>query len=138
MTVSYSVTLKKLFLGDQDTTTGWYQRGFTIHSITGTKYPAGTSFDFGASGRHTTYTETLITQYEVNEGDVIEDAFEKNYDVTAVKEWAIGDQLQFYEVSMIENPLFPFLTGFFGFEDTEHETIGYGFEDGFERGTWAL
>ena len=33
---------------------------------------------------------------------------------------------------------FPFIAGFFGFEDNDHGTFGGMFEDGFERGQWAL
>ena len=135
---SYAVTLYKLFLGDQQDPTGHYRPGYTIHSITCAIFPKGTALSFGSVGMYTKYDFTGFTAYDVTEGDVILDEFEQHYPIKSLTPWTVGNQFQFYELELEEKPVFPFLSGFFGFEDTEHGEIGYEFEDGFERGTWAL
>ena len=140
MTVDYTMTLYKLFLGDQDSTTGHPDRGYTIHSITCYVYPQGGSFNFGVMGYHSTYGAVGFTEYEVDIGDVILDSFGRYYQIRSEpKEWVNGDVFCFYELDLERLTDFPFLSGFFGFEDEDHGTLGYGFEDGgFERGHWAL
>ena len=138
MTVSYTVTCYRLFLGDQDSTTGHYRRGYTIHSIVAPIFPSGTSLTIGNMGYYTRYSFTGFTEYDVTEGDVILDSFGRYFEIRNLKPWTNGDQFAFYELELEEKPVFPFLAGFFGFEDLTHGTIGGMFEDGFERGTWAL
>ena len=89
-------------------------------------------------GWHSINSSVAFTEYDLDEGDVLMDAFEDYYAIKSKKKWKVGDQLKYaqHSVELLDN--FSFLSGFFGFEDTEHGTIGYGFEDGFERGTWAL
>lgn len=135
-----TVTLYKLFLGDQSTSPPYhYQRGYTIHSITVAVFPNGGTFNFGALGYNTVYGCVGFTQYDVNEGDVIyySDA-EAYYQIKGLKRWPEVGTFQLYELDLEKLNVFPFLSGFFGFEDEEHGTLGYGFEEGFERGTWAL
>jgi hypothetical protein len=134
---SYVVTLYKLFLGDQDTTTGHYQVGYTIHTVEMAIFPRGTAINLG-NGYYTRYSQTGFTEYSVDEGDVVLDSFGKYYQVLSLKPWTSGDELAFYECELEERANFAFISGFFGFEDLEHGTIGYGFEDGFERGYFAL
>ena len=134
---SYVVTLYKLFLGEQDTTTGHYQVGYTIHSIEMPVFPAGTRIGL-SNGYYTRYSMTGFTEYNVDEGDVVLDGLGRYYKVLSLKPWSVGDELAFYECELEQQASFPFIAGFFGFEDTEHETIGCGFEDGFERGYFAL
>jgi hypothetical protein len=135
--VSYTVTLYKLFLGDQQDPTGHFQLGFTIHTITSRIFPKGTSINLG-NGYYTRYSLTAFTKYVVDEGDVIMDTFGKYYDVLSVKTWSNGDVAVYNELEVEERPNFPFLAGFFGFEDMDHGTPGGMFEDGFERGYFAL
>lgn len=135
---SYTVTLYKLFLGDQDSVTGHFRQGYTIHSIEVAVFPSGGTFNFGSMGYHHVYGAVGFTEYDIDEGDVIFDSFSRHYMIKARKPWTTGDQFQFYELELEELSVFPFLSGFFGFEDVEHGEIGFEFEDGFERGTWAL
>ncbi len=135
---SYTVTLYKLFLGDQDSVTGFFRQGYTIHSIEVAIFPSGGTFNFGSMGYHHVYGAVGFTEYDVVEGDVIFDTFDRYYMIKARKPWTSGDLFRFYELELEELSVFPFLSGFFGFEDVEHGEIGYEFEEGFERGTWAL
>jgi hypothetical protein len=134
---SYVVTLYKLFLGDQQDPTGHFQLGYTIHTIEMAIFPRGTAISIG-TGYYTRYSQTGFTEYNVDEGDVVLDSFGKYYQVLSLKPWTSGDELAFYECELEERPVFPFIAGFFGFEDLEHGTIGYGYADGYERGYFAL
>ena len=137
-------TLYKLFLGDQQTSAPYhFKEGYTIHSAGIYVYPTGGSFSFGSLGYHTTNSGVSFTKYNTQEGDVIYTNLEKHFLIKAIKAWPNSDgSLAFYEVGIEEMPNFPFIAGFFGFEDWDHgttATIGAGmFEDGFERGYWAL
>lgn len=137
----YTFTLEhyKLFLGDQDSVTGHYKKGFTIHTIEMAVFPTGTTLNLGGMGYyHTRYAHTGFTEYDVDEGDVEYDATSGRYvQILSRKPWPSVGQISFYECELEELEVFPFLSGFFGFEDTEHGTVGYGFEDGFERGYWV-
>jgi len=140
----YTVTLYKLFLGDQSTTPPYhFQIGYTIHSIVAPVFPRGTFVNTGNLVYYTQYDFTGFTEYDVNEGDVTLDKFNRYYEIKSMKPWTNGDQFAFYELEVEEKPVFPFLAGFFGFEDAEHfvptpEHSTGAFEDGFERGYWAL
>jgi len=137
--VSTEVTLYRLFLGDQDSTTGHYRKGFTIDTITEVHFPRGTAISVGALGYYTRYEWTGFTDNEALDlGDVVLDSFGRYFEVQSKRPWHIADQQIVYELEMEQLAVFPFLAGFFGFEDEEHGLIGYGFEDGFERGYWAL
>ena len=137
--IDWTVTFYKLFLGDQDSVTGHFRPGFTIHSIEMAIFPKGGTFSFGALGFHTVYNATGFTEYLVEEGDVALDQLGRYYMIhMSPQRWGLGDQLKFLEVGLEEMKNFPFLAGFFGYEDTTHGTIGYGYEDGYERGYWAL
>jgi len=133
-----TVTLYRLFLGDQDSTTGHYRKGFTIHSVSVIVFPAGETVILGNLGYHTVYTETGFTEYDLLEGDVILDGLGRYYEVKAYKDWCSQGEVSFRECQLERLVNFPFLAGFFGFEDEEYGLIGFGFEDGFERGYWAL
>jgi hypothetical protein len=135
---SFTATFYALFLGDQDSVTGHYQRGYTIHGITVYIFPSGGAWSFGDFGYYSTNNSVAFTQYSVDEGDVILDGFNNYYLIKQIKDWTIGDQLQFKELNLEKLAVFPFLSGFFGFEDEDHGTVGGMFEDGFERGAWAL
>ena len=143
---NWEVTLYKLFLGEQGTTTGHYEMAYTTHSISMAVFPAGASFNFGTLGYHTVYTSTGFTQYNVQEGDVVLDSFNKYYKIVSYKDWTIGSEVQFRECqlermrhlergggSLEPYPLID-VSEFFGFEDESHGTVGGMFEDGFERG----
>ena len=127
-----------MFLGDQDTTTGHYKVGYTIHTIEMPIFPAGSTFSNTVMGFHTINTETGFTLYDVTVDDVVLDQFGKYHKIIGSKDWATGDTLHCRECGLEGMKDFPFAAGFFGFEDVGHGTIGYEFEDGFERGYWAL
>jgi len=136
--VSWVVTLYRLFLGDQDSVTGHFRPGFTIHAVKAAIFPEGGSWSFPMIGWHTVNNAVAFTEYDLDEGDVLLNALGQYYTIKSKKKWAVGDQLKYVEHSVEEMKNFPFLAGFFGFEDLTHGTIGCGFEDGFERGSWAL
>ena len=135
---NYTVTLYKLFLGDQKDPSGHFQQGFTIHSITERHFTAGTYISVGGMARYTQYDWTGFTAYNVEEGDVILDSFGRHLAIKAVKPWTNGDIFEYNELQLEELAVFPHLSGFFGFEDLDHGTVGGMFEPGFERGEWAL
>jgi hypothetical protein len=89
-------------------------------------------------GFHHVYGSVGFTLYSVDDGDVILDSFGRYYLIKAHKPWVNGERFEFYVLNLEELAVFPFLSGFFGFEDLEHGYVGGGFEDGFERGHWAL
>ncbi len=137
MTVSWSVTLYKLVLGDPDTETGHFGRGYTEHAITMAIFPKGTPFSFGSLGWYTKYDFTGYTAYSVADGDVVKDSFGRIFTIKSNKDWTVGDQFAFRECELESTPYFSLPTGatyFFGFEviDDDHK-----FEDGFERGYWS-
>jgi len=134
----WTVTLYKLFLGDQDATTGHYQRGYTIHTIEAALFPEGGTWNFGTSGYISTSNAIAFSGYIFDEGDVLLNQISQHFMVKHLKKWPIGESLKFVVYELEEINDFPFLAGFFGFEDIEHGTFGSGFEDGFERGYWAL
>ena len=137
--IDWTVTLYKLFLGDQDSVTGHYNRGYTIHTIEMAIFPQGSPHYMFNLGMHAGYNATGYTEYLVEEGDVVLDQLGHYYQVKlSPQRWGYGDQLKYLAVGLEEKPVFPFLSGFFGFEDLEHGLIGFEFEDGFERGYWAL
>jgi hypothetical protein len=89
-------------------------------------------------GYYTQYDWTGFTEYDVDDGDAILDKFGRYFEIKSLKPWTNGDQFAFYELELEELNVFPFISGFFGFEDLDHGTLGGMFEDGFERGQWAL
>ena len=131
-------TLYKLFLGDQDSTNGFYQVGYTIHSIEASIYSNGGVFSFLSLGRNFTYTPMGFTEYDVTEGDVIFDGDETYYTIKACHPWPNKKNFEFFALELEQLKEFAFIAGFFGFEDLEHGEIGCEFEKGFERGYWAL
>ena len=137
--IDWTVTLYKLFIGDQDSVTGHFRPGFTIHAIEMAIFPEGSPFFNSSLGRYGSYNATGYTEYLVSEGDVVLDLLGYHYEIKTVpKRWGLGGTLKYLATGLEEMSNFPFLSGFFGFEDEDHGLIGYGFEDGFERGYWAL
>ena len=138
MTTSYDCTLYQLFLGDQDSTTGHYRKGFTIHTVSVIIFPAGQTVTLGGLGYHQVYTETGFTEYDITEDDVILDGLGRYFEVKSYKDWVSQGEIQFRELELERLNIFPFTADFFGFEDEDHGVVGGAFEDGFERGFWAL
>ena len=138
MTTDWTVTLYKLFLGDQETTTGHFKPGYTIHTIEAFIAPEGGSWSFGSPGYIATNNAVAFSGYIFDEGDVLLNQLGQYFMVKAFKKWAVGATLKFVVYELEEWKNFPFLAGFFGFEDLDHGFIGGMFEEGFERGYWAL
>ena len=138
MTTDWTVTLYKLFLGDQETTTGHFKPGYTIHTIEAAIQPNGGSWNFGVSGYIATNNAVSFSGYIFDEGDVLLNQLGQYFMVKLVKKWAVGATLKFVVYELEEWKNFPFLATFFGFEDWEHGTVGGMFEPGFESGYWAL
>ena len=138
--IDWTVTLYKLFLGEQQTEPPYqFQMGYSIHAIEIAIFPEGSPFFNFSLGTHGTYNASGYTEYLVTAGDVVLDQLGHYYEVKPKpKRWGLGNRLDFLACAMEEMPNFPFLSGFFGYEDVDHGTIGYGYEDGYERGQWAL
>ena len=138
--VDWTVTFFKLFLGDQQTEPPYhFQMGYTVHTIEIAIFPEGSPFFNFGLGLHGTYNATGYTEYLITAGDVALDQLGHYYEVKPKpKRWGLGNRLDFLACALEELDNFPFLSGFFGFEDTEHENIGSGFEVGFQCGKWAL
>ena len=128
-----------MFLGDQDTDPPYhYKIGYTVHTIEMPIFPAGTTFSNTVMGFHRIKTKTGFTNSNVTEDDVVLDQFGTHHKIVVTEDWATGATHHCRACSLEEMKDFPFTAGFFGFEDVGHGTIGYEFEDGFERGYWAL
>jgi hypothetical protein len=135
----YTVTMYKLFLGDQQTEPPFhYQRGYTIHSAYGLLFPDGGSWSFGNAGWISTNEATFFSGYILSAGDVILDAFGRYFAVKRKHEWAQGSKLRYIAYFCEQLATFPFLSGFFGFVDEEHTTSDTWFGDGFFHGYFAL
>jgi hypothetical protein len=135
---SFQVTLYSLFLGDPDSVTGWYRKGFTIAYARVAIVPKGNVKALSGLGVYSRHDAVGFTDYEVDVGDVVQDAFDDYYMVVGREPFKWGDRFVYYALDLEQLHDFPFSAGFFGFEDTEHGSIGYEFEDGFQRGYWAL
>lgn len=138
--VDVTLTLYNLFLGNQDSVTGWFKVGYVIEQIEGIIQPTGTTQGFTGMGPHGSYYGVLYTVFSVKKGDVVKDSFDRHYRITNIRPWTIGDELKQFECDLEYIKYFPFIAGFFGFEIIEGEigNVLKGFEDGFERGYWAL
>ena len=136
----FQLTLYSLFLGDQDTTTGWYRKGFVYQTITGVVQPRGGSRALLAAGKYSTLKGVLYTNYEVQRGDVVKDEFGNYWEIEEKQPWTVGNEFDHYECDLTKLTHFPFTAGFFGFEILVGSlgSVTQGFEDGFERGYWAL
>jgi hypothetical protein len=134
--VSFGVSLYHLFLSsDRNSTTGWYNRGYSVCTLDMAIFPRGTSISLAPY--YTRYSLTGFTEYNVDEGDVVFDTLGKYYQVLSVKPWCWGDKLSYFECELEEIPYFALPTSealFYGYEDVDHGTIGSGYGDEFERG----
>jgi len=137
---SFTVTLYGLFLGNQDTTTGWYRKGFVYQSITMAIIPRGSTQALMSVGKICRLDAVGLTNYEVQEGDVVGDVHGNYWIIEGKKPFTWGDTFVYYECDLKKLLNFPFTAGFFGFEIIIGEigSVTSGFEDGFERGYWAL
>jgi hypothetical protein len=133
------VTYYNLFLGDQDATTGWFRKGYTIESVTMAVVPKGTITAMTGLGFYARHDAEGFTNYSVRTGGYIKDAFDRYYLIRAMQPLVWLNRFVAYACDLEEATDFPFTAGFFGFEDDEHSAdAGCEFEDGFERGYWAL
>lgn len=136
---SFTVTYYNLFLGDQDSVTGWYQRGFVTESITMAIIPKGSIQILSGLGLYSRHDAVGLTNYDVKSGCIVKDAFDTYYLIIETIPHKWGNQFVYYACDLEELTDFPFISGFFGFEDDEHSGFaGTEFEDGFERGNWTL
>jgi hypothetical protein len=135
---SFQVTLYSLFLGNQDSVTGWYRKGYVIKYAKVAIIPKGNVKMLSGLGSYSRHDAVGLTEYEIRVGDTVKDAFGTHYEVVGREPFKWGDKFAYYALDLEEVHDFPFVAGFFGFEDTEHGLAGFGFEDGFERGYWAL
>jgi len=135
---SFVVTYYNLFLGDQDAVTGWYQRGFTSEAIRMAIIPKGNVQVLSGLGLYSRHDAVGLTNYDVETGSIVKDAFDTYYLIVGLQPHKWGNEFVYFAVDLEELTDFPFISGFFGFEDTATGTVGYEFEDGFERGNWTL
>jgi hypothetical protein len=132
------VTYYNLFLGDQDSVTGWFRKGFTIESVEMAIVPNGTIQMLTGMGYYGRHNAEGLTNYDVKKGSIVKDGYGVHYLIVGIQPFKWLNKFVYNACDLEELADFPFIAGFFGFEDTEHGTIGYEFEDGFERGYWAL
>jgi hypothetical protein len=142
--ISFTVTYYNLFLGDQDSVTGWYKKGYVTESITAVIFPRGSMHRLSGLGFYSRHDAIAFTPYNVKHGCVIKTTLGTHYLIVGSPQPVMaGDQFAYYRLDLQELTDFPFSAGFFGFEDEAHyagsedNPFGY-FEDGFERGNWAL
>ncbi len=135
----FSVTYYNLFLGDQDGTTGWHQRGFVTEQITMTIFPKGSSRVLSGLGIYSRHDAVGLTNYAVKRGSIVKDAHGSYYEIVGLSAHTWGNVFGYYSCDLQQLTDFPFVAGFFGFEDEAHTGYaGNEFEDGFERGYWTL
>jgi hypothetical protein len=128
-------------LGDQDSVTGWYRKGYVIAYAKVAVIPKGNRQALSGLGFYSRHDAVGITEYEIKVGDSLKDAFGAYYLVVGREPFKWGDKFVYYALDLEEMHDFPFLAGFFGFESYRYvDTLSDGeeFEDGFERGFWAL
>ena len=136
----FTVTLYGLFLGDQDTTTGHFRLGYVYQSITMAIVPRSSTRALLSVGSYARLDAVGYTNYDVQLGDVVGDKFGRYWSIEGRKPYTWGEDFVVYECDLKEKLNFPFTAGFFGFEILVGEpgAVVQGFEDGFERGYWAL
>jgi hypothetical protein len=136
---SFTVTYYNLFLGGQDGTTGWYQKGYVTESITMLIVDKSNSRMLSGLGLYSRHDAVGLTNYAVKIGGVVKDTFGEYYQIMGMLKHTWGDQFGYYACDLSKLVDFPFISGFFGFEDDAHSGYaGSEFEDGFERGYWTL
>jgi hypothetical protein len=137
---SFLVTYYHLFLGNQDAMTGWYRTGYTIESIRMVVIPRGNVRALSGLGLYSRHDAVGLTNYAVEVGSIVKDAFDRHYVIRGLQPHTWGNQFGYYSCDLAELTDFPFISGFFGFEvkDGEPGAVVEGFEDGFERGYFAL
>jgi hypothetical protein len=133
---SAQVTVYRLFLGNQDSITGKYRQGYTITSAEVAIFPRSAQRILSGAGFYCRRDAIGFTEYNVDEGDVLLDDHGYYYKVMGIEPYTWFDQFVCYVLDLARLQDFPFIAGFFGFEVI---TAGVSeFEEGFERGYWAL
>jgi len=139
-TITFDVTYYNLFLGDQDGTTGHYQKGYTVEAVTAAIIPKTAAAILAGFGLVCRMDAMALTNYAVKNGGVLKDAFGDYWEIVGdPMPFTWGSYFGYYQCQLKRKLDFPFIAGFFGFEDEAHSGYaGSEFEDGFERGYWAL
>jgi hypothetical protein len=134
------VTYYHLFLGDQDSTTGWYQKGYVIQTIRMLIMSRAVVQRASGLGIYSRHDAVGITNYDVEVGSVVKDAFDTHYLIKGLRPHMWGNQFGYYSCDLAELTDFPFIAGFFGFEVLVGSPgdVVQGFADGFQRGFFAL
>jgi hypothetical protein len=112
----YTVTLYTLFLGEQDSDTGKYQKVYSVLSAEVAILANGTiqrTTGMGFYGRH---NAEGFTEYEIDIGDVLKDEFSKHYMVVGRKPLVQGNQFVAYALDLEEILDWPHVEGVYGFE----------------------
>lgn len=138
---SFQVTLYSLFLGAQDTETGWFQKGYIIQTVTMAVIPKGSTHFLSGLGYYSRHDAVGFTNFTVKVGDYIKDSFDTHYLIVGLQPHTWGNVYAYTACALEEAMDFPFISGFFGFETYRYVSslsTGEEFEDGFERGLWAL
>ena len=135
----FRVTYYNLFLGDQDAVTGWYQKGYTIESVVMAVIPKGNVQLLSGLGLYSRHDAVGLTNYDVETGSIIKNQDDIYYLVVGIEPYYWGNTFGYNACDMRVLTDFPHISGFFGFEDDAHsDDAGAEFEEGFERGYWAL
>jgi hypothetical protein len=137
---SFTVNYYSLFLGNQDSVTGQFQKGYVPESIRMAIVPKAFVSRLSGLGLYSRHDAVGITNYEVRVGCIVQDTHGTYYEIMSRQPHTWGDQFGYYSVDLRERRDFPFITGYFGFEIIAGTmtNITVGFDEHFERGYWAL
>ena len=102
---SRDLTRRRLSLGTRDSTTGWYTKSFTEDTHEGVLIPKASSHLALRIGTYVRTDALLLTADCFEEGDEEKDAFEKYWEVKAVREVANGDSFSHRECDLARLPL---------------------------------
>lgn len=102
---SRDLTRRRLSLGTRDSTTGWYSKSFTEDTVEGVLIPKASSHLALRVGTYVRTDALLLTADCFEEGDELEDAFGKYWEVKAVRYVSVGDSFSHRECDLARLPL---------------------------------
>jgi len=100
------VTRRALTLGDPDSTTGWYAKGYTEKTIDMIIIPRTATQVLISAGLWAHEDAVGLTVDPVNVGDQIKTKEEIYYEITSIQRVFIGDSFSHYVCDLKELPLY--------------------------------
>lgn len=101
----HDITLRKLSLGARDSTTGHRAKEYTESTVQGVLIPRASNSQALKAGTFVRSDALLLLADGVVEGDEIKDAFNKYYEVKAVRGLSVGDSFSHRECDLTFLPL---------------------------------